>query len=106
MKVPLRELAHARSGDKGVDANICVIARSQEAYVLLEKQVTEERVQEYFSRLGVQCTSRYLLPKLAAMNFVLERVLNPLRIDAQGKALGQALLEMTVEVNEKFGEKE
>lgn len=95
----LREIAYARSGDKGADANIGVIAFDEKGYEWLLENLTSERVQNYFSPLGGTKTTRYELPNLLALNFVLENILDgggsrSLRSDAQGKALGQILLEM------------
>ncbi len=95
----LIELATARSGDKGEHANIGVIARNLQAYEKLVANLTAEKVQEYFSSLKPEKVERFLLPNLCACNFVLHNVLKGggslnLHIDAQGKALGQALLEM------------
>lgn len=102
--VPLSRIAYARSGDKGSSANIAVIANSPCAYEFLKQYLTANRVQEFFKPLGVIETVRYDLPHLLAFNFVLIGVLagggsRSLRIDAQGKALGQALLEMPVHVS-------
>ncbi len=101
--VPLREIAFARSGDKGRGANIGVIAYSDAGYEFLEKTLTADRVANYLASLGCEGIVRYTLPNLRALNFVLPYVLagggsRSLRIDAQGKALGQALLEMPISV--------
>ena len=89
------DLAYARSGDKGTGANIGVVARVSENYDLLLTQLTAERVAEYFGSMGALEVIRYELPNLRALNFVVKGILSrPLRNDAQGKALGQALLEM------------
>lgn len=98
----LIEIAHARSGDKGSNVNIGLIARSPHDYELIKKTVTAEKVQSYFSALHPMETVRYELPNLHALNFVLKGVLQgggslSLRSDAQGKALGQALLEMEID---------
>ena len=103
----LREIAYARSGDKGVDANIGIIAYTQEGYEFLRDNLTAGMIQGYFSPLGVKDTIRYELPNLGALNFVLKGILDgggsrSLRVDAQGKALGQALLEMQIQVPEKL----
>lgn len=95
----LKSIAHARSGDKGAHVNIGVIAYEEKDYKKLVSELTEARVAEYFAALKPSKVTRYELPNLAALNFVLEDVLEGgaslnLRIDAQGKALGQALLEM------------
>lgn len=101
--IPLRDIAFARSGDKGDSANIAVFARTPAAYAWLREHLTAARVEEYFRPLGVGTVVRYEAPNLAALNFVLPHILGgggsrSLRIDAQGKTLGMALLEMPIEV--------
>lgn len=101
--VQLINIAYARSGDKGNNANIGVIAYTQEGYDILVKFLTAESVQNYFKPLGLTSTVRYELPNLLALNFILNNVLagggsRSLRIDAQGKALGQALLQIKIQV--------
>jgi hypothetical protein len=98
----LYDLAVARSGDKGSAANIGVIARNPADYDTLKRLLTAERVEAYFRAMGVGRVMRYELPNLAALNFILPDILAGggsvnLRIDAQGKALGQALLEMEID---------
>ena len=91
----LRDIAHARSGDKGIHSNIGVLARREEDYAYLQSWLTAERVAAYFQPLGVEGVDRYELPNLHGLNFILRGVLrNSLRTDAQGKVLGQALLEL------------
>jgi hypothetical protein len=91
----LYDLARARSGDKGTSANVAVIARNPDAWEFLRTWLTPERVADYFAPLGLDGVERYELPNLHALNFILRGVLrSSLRTDAQGKALGQILLEM------------
>lgn len=97
----LGDIAYARSGDKGNDSNIGVIAKTTEDYIWLLENLTAEQVQEHFKPLGATSTIRYELPNLLALNFVIRDVLagggsRSLHIDAQGKALGQALLELQI----------
>ncbi len=99
-KIQLSSIAYARSGDKGSSANIAVFARTKKSYPLLKKKLTVEAVKKYFKSLGVTRVQRYEAPNLDALNFVLHDVLagggsRSLRIDAQGKTLGQAILQMT-----------
>lgn len=104
-KIHLREIAYARSGDKGIHANIGLIAYQLEGYRFLQENLLSGVVHQFFKPLGVKETIRYELPNLWALNFLLKGVLGEggsrsLRIDAQGKALGQALLEMEMEIPE------
>ena len=103
MRVPLREIAHARSGDKGNGANVGVIAYAPAGYDWLVEHLTADLVERLFKPMGVGRVERYELPNIGALNFVLPNILDgggsrSLRIDAQGKALGQALLAMEVDV--------
>jgi len=105
MDVPLREIAYARSGDKGGGANVGLIAYTPAGYEWLVQNITAERVEAYFKPMGCGRVERYEMPNIGAMNFVLPNILagggsRSLRVDAQGKALGQALLEMRVHVPE------
>jgi hypothetical protein len=91
----LYDIACARSGDKGTSANIGVIARREDAWKFLHEWLTAERVAEFFAPLAVESVERFELPNLRALNFILHGILRrSLRTDAQGKALGQLLLEM------------
>ena len=101
--VLLHQLAHGRTGDKGNRSNISVIAYEDRHWVLLVRQVTEERVAGLFAFRKPTAVRRYLLPKLRAMNFVLDDVLDggvngALNLDSHGKALSFLLLELPVAV--------
>jgi hypothetical protein len=96
----LHDIACARSGDKGSSANVGVIARSPEAWTFLRTWLTADRVATFLSPLGIESIERFELPNLGAVNFVLRGVLRQsLRTDAQGKAIGQILLEMQLPVD-------
>lgn len=95
----LSDIAYARSGDKGIHANVGVIARCSEDYVRLCQEVTIQRVAAHFGIDDVGRVVRYELPNLGAVNFVLYGILaNALRVDAQGKTLGQVMLELPLSV--------
>ncbi|MGB6105256.1 MAG: hypothetical protein WBF88_15550 [Pusillimonas sp.] len=101
---PLYELAHARTGDKGNRSNISVICYRPEDFDLLVRQVTEQRVAEHFAYRKPTQVKRYVLPKLWAMNFVLDDVLdggvnNALNLDAHGKTLSFHLLALPIEAS-------
>ena len=102
-RVPLHELAHGRTGDKGNRSNISVIAYRPEHFELLVAQVTEARVGEVLAHRRPTRITRYLLPKLHAMNFVIDEVLDggvnsALNLDSHGKALAFLLLDMMIEL--------
>jgi hypothetical protein len=95
------ELAHARSGDKGNTANIGVLAYTEAAYAWLKQELTPEVVKHHFRSVCHGEVDCFELPNLLALNFVLHDVLGgggsrSLRIDAQGKALGQAVLQIKI----------
>ena len=97
----LRELAHARTGDKGDTSNIAVIAFDAADYPVLVRHVTAERVRAHFAGIVRGGVTRYELPRLGALNFVLEGALGggvtrSLSLDAHGKSLGSALLTLTI----------
>jgi hypothetical protein len=97
----LRDVAFARSGDKGTGANVGILAIGEAIYECLEKELTSERVARYFREAGATAVDRYELPNLLALNFVIHGILRRnTRVDAQGKALGQALLEMRIDLPE------
>jgi hypothetical protein len=105
----LREVAHTRTGDKGDTLQISVIATDPGDYAYLAEHVTTARIAAHFAaqlREGVAAVTRYELPGLGALNFVLRGALGggvtrSLSLDAHGKCLSSVLLEM--EVPEKQG---
>lgn len=99
--VQLKEIAHARSGDKGDVANIGVIARQPDYYPVIEKRVTTDQVADHFTELCDGPVERYPMPNINAFNFVLYEALGgggvqSLRVDNQGKTLSGALLRMDI----------
>lgn len=95
----LYEFAHARSGDKGNTASISVIALDPRYYAHLVEHVTAGRVAEHFADLVHGTVTRYELPKIAALNFVMTDaldggVLRSMALDTHGKALGSAILSL------------
>jgi len=102
--VSLDAIAFARAGDKGDKVNIGVAARDPAVYPILCRVLTPERVKEWFGELCLGRVDRYELPNLDALNLVLHEALDggsarSLRIDNQGKALGDTLLFLEAEVS-------
>ena len=100
----LHSLAHSRTGDKGDTSNISIIAYRPEDYLRLCEQLTAERVAAFFAGLlepSAAPVRRYELPNVHALNFVLPGILRggvtrSLALDAHGKCLGSALLDMEI----------
>lgn len=102
MKIRLKEICHGRSGDKGDAANIGLIAYKKEDYELIKKEVTAERVKDFFKGICNGEVIRYELPNINALNFILNNTLGgggtvSLKLDAQGKTLAPALLKMEID---------
>jgi len=101
--VLLHALAHGRTGDKGNRSSISVIAYDPAHWPLLVEQVTEDRVARLFAARRPGTVRRYLLPRLHAMNFVIDDVLDggvngALNLDAHGKTLSSLLLSLPIEL--------
>lgn len=101
--VALHRAAHGRTGDKGNRSNISVIAWEADLYPLIVEQITEAVVAQRFAHRHPSRVARYLLPRLHAMNFVIDDVLDggvndSLNLDSHGKSLSFLLLELPLRV--------
>jgi hypothetical protein len=97
----LHELAHCRAGDKGDTSILSLIAYRADDYPLLVERVTVDAVKKHLQGIVLGEIRRYELPGLWALQFVCDRSLNggvttSLGLDAHGKSLSYALLEMNV----------
>jgi hypothetical protein len=93
------DLAHGRSGDKGDTCNVGLVAYDDEGFDVLRREVTAERVREHFGDLVRGTVTRYELPNIRALNFVLTGALDgggtmSLRSDHLGKVMYAWLLRM------------
>ena len=100
MKV--RDIAMARSGDKGNRATLSVIALDPANYPLLERALTAERVKAHYQGIVHGAVQRYPLPHLGAVHFVMNDALGggvtrSLALDAHGKTLGFAILDVSLD---------
>jgi acyclic terpene utilization AtuA family protein len=107
--VPLIALAVGRSGDKGNSANIGIIARRPEFLPWVRAALTSEAVHAFFAHTGVTTVERFEVPGIHALNFVLHDALGgggvaSLRIDPQGKAFAQMLMDVPVPVPQAIAE--
>ena len=105
--IPLRELAHARSGDKGDTSNVGVIAYDPADYELLREQVTAERVKAHYGDLVLGEVTRYELPNIGALHFVLKQALHggvtvSLSLDPHGKTRSSVILDLPITVPDDY----
>jgi len=103
VELPLEQLAYARSGDKGNNANVGVIARKPEYLPVLYQQLTANAVAEFFDHVVEGEVTRFEVPGFDAFNFFMTEALGgggtaSLRVDSQGKAFAQMLLSMVIRV--------
>jgi hypothetical protein len=102
MRRKLYHLAHSRAGDKGDTTILTLVAYRPEDYPLLVRHVTPEAVRRHFAGIIHGEVRRFELPNLFALQFVGEKALGggvtvSLGLDAHGKSLSAALLEMEIE---------
>jgi len=101
--VPLVKLAWGRSGDKGDAANIGILARQPGYLPFIRAALTEQAVAAWFAHLVKGSVRRFDLPGTHALNFLLHEALGgggiaSVRMDSQGKAFAQMLLDFPVPI--------
>jgi hypothetical protein len=104
-RVLLREIAHARAGDKGNRSNVAVYAYEPRHFAALEAQLTPERLKAALPRLLRGPVQRFALEHLGALNFVMDQALEggvneSLNLDAHGKSWSFLLLGLEVEIED------
>ena len=105
-KIYLLDIAHGRSGDKGDTSNVCVFARKPEYYDLIIREVTPERLKDYFGDMVKGDITRYEVKTLSGINLVMHHALGggatmSLRLDSLGKSMGSAVMRMKINVSEE-----
>ena len=106
-RLSLREVCGYRAGDKGDVANVAIFADDDDAYALIVREVTAERVKTHFGSMVRGRVDRYEAPNVRALNFVMQGALGgggprSLRADSLGKTLGGALVRLEIEVPEQM----
>ncbi len=98
----LKDIASARTGDKGNISNISLIPYKSEDYALLLEKVTAAKVKEWFRDIVEGEVTRYEFSGICALNFVMDKALGggvtrSLAVDKHGKSLSSAILEMPLD---------
>jgi hypothetical protein len=104
-RVPLREIAHARAGDKGNRSNVAVFVYDPRHYEAIKAQLTPARLKTEFGNLLRGPIRRFALEHLGGLNFVMDEALEggvneSLNLDAHGKSWSFLLLGLEVEVDD------
>ena len=104
-EIYLKEIAHGRSGDKGDTSNFCVYAREPKYYEIIRREVTVDKVREYFGDMVKGEIVRYEVHTLQGFNFVMKHALGggatlSLRLDTLGKSMGSAFMRMKIHIEE------
>ncbi len=110
VKAKLKDLAFARSGDKGDVSNIGLMAKNREFYEIMKNEVTPESVKAHFGSMVKGEVTVYEMSNIDALEVTLSGALGggatrTLRLDQTGKSMGQALLRMEVEVDKEVLER-
>jgi len=106
-KVLLKEIAFARSGDKGDVCNVGIRAKSKKIYEYLAKTLTPDKIKEHYKGMVKGNVEIYPMPNIECIEVVLRRSLGggatcTLRFDQTGKSMCMAMLRMEVKVNEEL----
>jgi len=104
-KIKLIDICYYRSGDKGDISNIGLMAKDEKAYKLIKKEVTPERIKAHFKDWVKGDVVIYPMDNLQSLEIMMYKALGggatkTLRIDQTGKAMGNALVKMEIEVDE------
>ncbi len=101
----VRDIAHARAGDKGNTSNVNVWAYDPADYELLKRALTAERIKQIFPHLIRGTVTRYELPHLCGLNFVMQDALEggvnrSLNLDSHGKSWSYLILGLALDDDE------
>ena len=104
-RVAVREIAHARAGDKGNRSNISVWVYDPKHYIALRRELTAERVAGELRTLVRGSVVRYELPHLGGLNFVMDEALEggvntSLNLDGHGKSWSGLILRMEIDIDD------
>jgi len=102
-RVLLRDIAHARSGDKGNTSNVSLFVYDGDNYDAVAEQVTGEMLERHFGELFTGDITRYELPALNGFNFVLQNALEggvneSLNLDGHGKSWSSLILGLEIDL--------
>jgi hypothetical protein len=98
----VRDIAHARAGDKGNTSNVNVWAYDAADFEELKRNLTPERIKQAFPDLIRGKVERYVIENLHGLNFVLHDALEggvnrSLNLDSHGKSWSYLILGLELE---------
>ncbi|CAK7257457.1 MULTISPECIES: hypothetical protein [unclassified Shinella] len=105
-RVVLRDICHARSGDKGNSANVGIACFDARDYEWLERNLSAAAVKAFMKSIVKGSVERYELPNVAALNFMLHDALGggasrTLQLDIHGKGFSSILLSMELTADDR-----
>ena len=103
MLIELKQIANARSGDKGPNSNVGLLFKDKDIYHWAKKNITASIIKKHFESIAKGEIIRYELDNIYALNFILGDSLGgggseTLMNDAQGKTHGQAMLLLKIDI--------
>ena len=109
IKIKLKKIAYARSGDKGINSNVGICFKNKKLYDWAKLYLTDSLIKNYYKSIVQGNVIRYQLDNLLSLNFILKDSLSgggseTLQNDAQGKTYAQLLLMMEVSIPKEIYE--
>ena len=109
-RILVRDIAHARAGDKGDTSSVNVWVYDPEDFELLKRSVTAERIKREFPQLVCGEVTRYVIEHLHGLNLVMHNALEggvnaSLNLDSHGKSWSYLILGLTLDTGEKGAER-
>ncbi len=98
----VRDIAHARAGDKGNISNVNVWVYDEADFALLKRTLTVERIRREFPALVRGEVTRYVIEHLHGLNFVMQDALeggvnSSLNLDSHGKSWSYLILGLEID---------
>ena len=104
--IELRQIAHARAGDKGNRSNVSVFAYDPKDFPLIMAQVTPSYIKSQFGHLLRGEIQRFPLPQLHGINLVMDEALGggvneSLNLDSHGKSWSFLIMSLPIELDQE-----
>lgn len=97
----VRDIAHARAGDKGNTSNVNIWVYDPADFELLKRTITPDRIKKEFPNLVRGDVTRLVIEHLHGLNIVMSEALEggvnaSLNLDSHGKSWSYLILGLTL----------